>query len=145
MTDKTDQIVEDAAKNVTERTTNKTPGDFNVNLGGGGGGGSSGGSSGGGSTSSSTSSSSSGSSSSAPAAPKVDPVEAAKASAFQSIYQALWGEPATQEYLKAAVHAGLNVWEFQERERHKPAFRKTQTYRNEAEAWAKMLHGLGVA
>jgi hypothetical protein len=137
MTDKTDQIVEDAAKTVTEHTTNKTPGNFNVDLGGGGGGGSSGGSSGGGSTSTSSSSGSS--------APAVDPVEAAKASAFQSIYQALWGEPATQEYLKAAVHAGLNVWEFQERERHKPAFRKTQTYRTEADQWAKMLHGLGVA
>jgi hypothetical protein len=119
---------------------NRNPGDFNVNLGGGGsdGGGSS-------SPSSSSSTSSSSSSSSGSSAPAVDPVEAAKASAFQSVYQSLWGEPATQEYLKAAVHAGLNVWEFQERERHKPAFRKTQTYRNEAESWAKMLHGLGVA
>jgi hypothetical protein len=87
------------------------------------------------------------SSSPAPAAPadpfKTDPVKARKLSEFQSVYTQLWGEPATEEYLKNAINQGANRWEFAEHERKKPAFRKTKTYRDDASARAELLHNLG--
>lgn len=128
------------------------PGGFNIDLGGGGGGSSSGGSSGGsssggssgGSSSSGSSSSPSGGSSTPPDPFKSDPVKARKLAEFQSVYSSLWGEPATEEYLKAAVQAGLNRWEFEDRERHKPAFIKTNTYRDQASSLEDLLAQLGV-
>lgn len=109
---------------------------------GGGSGGSTGGSSGG----SSGSSSSSGRS----PAPAPDPffqdkVKAQKYSMFVSVYTSLWGEPPTEDYVKHAVNAGLNRWEFESGERNKPAFRKTDTYRNQASSLAELLHNLGVS
>jgi len=99
-------------------------------LGGAGGGGDSGGSSGGGS--------------SAPADPfHTDPVKARKLSEFQSVYTSLWGEPATEEYLKHAILAGANRWEFEDHERKKPAFRKTKTYRDQGSSLAGLVEQLG--
>jgi hypothetical protein len=126
------------------------PGGFEINLGGGGG--DSGGSSGGGSSSSSggSSGSGSGSSSSGSSAPAPDPffsnkIKAQKFSTFQSTYMSLWGEPATEDYLKNAVNQGMNVWEFAAQERHKPAYRQTKTYRDRGSDLAELLHGLGIA
>jgi hypothetical protein len=70
-------------------------------------------------------------------------VKARKLSEFGSVYSSLWGEPATEEYLKAAVGNGLNRWEFEARERSKPAFRKTKTYRDQASSIAETLNGMG--
>jgi len=105
------------------------------------GGGSSGGSSSGGYASGGYSYSSSGSSSGSSG---MDPVEAAKMSDFGSIYKELWGEPATEEYLRAAVKKGWNIWEFEDHERHKPAFLKTDTARTEAEGYFEFLRNAGI-
>jgi hypothetical protein len=134
-------------------------GGFEIDLGGGGGGGGGGGSSsGGGSGSSSSGSSSSGGSSSssgssggsssggssAPADPfTVDPVKRQKLSMFQSVYTSLWGEPATEDYLKAAVNAGFNQHEFEMRERRKPAFVKTEAFRDQASSLAEIALQVG--
>ena len=75
------------------------------------------------------------SSSSGSSAPAVDPVVAQKESLFRSIYISLWGEPPTEAYLKAAATGGLNAFEFEEHERHKPAFQKTETYAKEADSF----------
>lgn len=109
-----------------------------VGSGGGSGGSSSGGSSSGGSSGGSSSSSS------APAAPKVDPVVAQKESLFQSIYVSLWGEPATEAYLKSAAQSGMNTFEFQAHEMSKPAFADTKTYQGKAQSVADLLSSLGV-
>jgi hypothetical protein len=93
------------------------------------------------STSTSTSSSSSGGGS---AEPKVDPIEARKLAEFQSVYSQLWGEPATEAYLKNLISKGFNRWEMEDYERNKPAFMKTETYRDEATSLAEMLAGMGV-
>jgi hydroxypyruvate isomerase len=63
---------------------------------------------------------------------------------FQSVYTQLWGEPATEAYLKAAAKAGLNVTEFAWRERHKPEFVQSESFRNKASSLADMLHSMGV-
>jgi hypothetical protein len=72
-----------------------------------------------------------------------DKVKAQKFSMFQSVYTALWGEPATEDYLKAAVNAGLNQHEFNMRERRKPAFVKTEAYRNQASELAEIVNQVG--
>ena len=100
-------------------------------------------------------SSSSSSGGGAPAAPKVDvyisdtykqdAVKRQKMSMFATIYQQLWGEPATEEYLMKAVNAGLNSWEFTAEERTKPAFATTDVYRDQARDLATLLANLGVA
>ena len=76
--------------------------------------------------------------------PKVDPVVAQKMNLFQSIYIGLWGEPATEAYLKSAVNSGVNTWEFAAAEREKPAWATTDVYKNKAEELATMLANLGV-
>ena len=66
-------------------------------------------------------------------------------SQFQSVYQQLWGETATEAYIKSAINKGLNVWEFADKERHKPAwFRRSEAARDKSSSLAKMLHDLGV-
>jgi len=102
------------------------------------GGGTSGGSTSGGSTSG-------GSTTSAPAEPKVDPVVQQKMSAFASIYMQLWGEPATEAYLKSAANSGMNTWEFAAAEREKPAWATTDVYQKKAADLATLLANLGVA
>ena len=86
----------------------------------------------------------SGGGSSAPSAPPVDPVIARKMADFQAIYIQLWGEPATEAYLKSLANKGLNRWEFEELERNKPAFRRTETYRDQGSSLAELLAQLGV-
>src|SRR5437868_2086867 len=81
---------------------------------------------------------------SAPAAPKVDPVIAEKESLFQSIYVKLWGEPATEAYLKAAANSGENTWEFTARERAKPEWADTKAYKDQAQSIADLLTQLGL-
>jgi len=94
---------------------------------------------------SSSSSGSSGSSSSGGSSePAVDPVVAQKMNLFQSIYMGLWGEPATEAYLKAAANSGLNTWEFAAAERAKPAWADTDAYKSKADELATMLANLGV-
>jgi len=92
-----------------------------------------------GSSGSSGSSSSGGSSE-----PAIDPVVAQKMNLFQSIYMGLWGEPATEAYLKSAANSGLNTWEFAAAERAKPAWADTDAYKKKAEDLATMLANLGV-
>lgn len=87
-----------------------------------------------------TSSSSSGGSSE----PKVDPVVAQKMNLFNQIYMQLWGEPATEAYLKAAANSGMNTWEFARAEREKPAWADTDAYKKKADDLATMLANLGV-
>lgn len=62
---------------------------------------------------------------------------------FQSIYTSLWGEPATEAYLKKAANAGLNRWEFEEIEMNKPAFRKTKTYKDKYSSFDDLVATVG--
>lgn len=81
-----------------------------------------------------------GGSSAAPADP-----DAALISQATSLYTQLWGQPPPSNYVDKLIHGGMNIWEFEDNERHKPAFRKTKTFRDEGATWADMLHNLGVA
>jgi hypothetical protein len=99
----------------------------------GDGGGSSGsGSSGGGTTTTTTTA--------APADPDAPLISAAK-----QVYMKLWGQAPPSNYVEQAIHSGMNIWEFEDKERNKPAFRKTKTYRTEADALAALLHQMGIA
>lgn len=73
-----------------------------------------------------------------------DAVKVRKYQMFVSVYTTLWGEPPTEDYAKRAVNAGLNRWEFESIERKKDAFRKTETYRDEASSLSELLHNIGV-
>lgn len=92
------------------------------NDSGGGGGGTSSGGGGGGST---------------------DPITARRIGMYQSVYQSIWGEPATEAYLKTAANQGLNVWEFAFQERSKPAYFSSKTYDDKADYWVGVLKQLG--
>lgn len=96
-------------------------------------------------TSSSTSSSSSSSSSSGSSAPKVDPIVQRRMAMFQTVYTQLWGEPATEAYLKAAANSGMNSWEFARQERNKPAWADTGAYKKKTEELATLLANLGLS
>ena len=74
---------------------------------------------------------------------KQDAVKRTKMQQFAQLYQQLWGEPATEDYLAKAVNAGLNTWEFAEMERNKPAFSKTGTYKSKGQGYADVLASLG--
>ena len=107
--------------------------DFTLSGGGPGGGTSSGDSSGGSSGGSSVGGG-------APADPDAPLIAAAK-----SKYFALWGQPAPADYIERLIHSGLNIFEFELNERAKPAFRRTKTYRDEADSrWVAQLRSLGV-
>lgn len=108
-----------------------------INGGGGGDGG-------GGSDSGSTSGGSS-TGGSAPAAPPVDPIVARRESMFQQLYMQLWGEPATEAYIKSAANSGLNSWEFAAREKAKPEWSQTEAYKKQAQSLADMIRGWGIA
>lgn len=96
----------------------------------------------------------SGSSGSGPAAPARDSyisdlydddaVKRQKATTFAQVYQQLWGEPATEEYLMKAVSAGFNVYEFALQERSKPAWTQSKAFKDAFSARAAMLKQLGV-
>jgi hypothetical protein len=113
------------------------PGDFEPTPppGDGGGSGGSGGSSG----SSGSSSSSSGSSE-----PAVDPIVARREAMFQSIYMSLWGEPATEGYIKSIAKGGLNSYEFSLMERSKPAWQQTKAFKDAFAARAGVLKQIGL-
>jgi hypothetical protein len=74
---------------------------------------------------------------------KQDAVKREKASTFAQIYMNLWGEPATEEYLIAAVNEGLNAFEFTEREKQKPAFAKTPLYKETALSLRDLISQIG--
>lgn len=63
---------------------------------------------------------------------------------FQAVYTQLWGEPATEAYLKNLINKGFNRWEMEDFERSKPAFARTETYREEASNLAELLGNMGV-
>jgi hypothetical protein len=123
-------------------------GGIDVNPGGGSGSSSSGSS---GSSSSGSSSSSSSSTKKPPTDQyisdtfKSDAVKRQKEQMFSSIYAQLWGEPATESYLQAAVNAGLNSFEFAAREKAKPEWADTKVYQDQARQFADMFKTLGVA
>ena len=104
---------------------------------------------GGGSDGDSSGSSSSGSSSSggSTATRSISPQEIREQkmiASFEQVYFKLWGVLPPPDYAKKFVHQGMNIFEFEEFERHKPAFRKTETYRGEADRFAQYLRQLGV-
>jgi hypothetical protein len=74
-----------------------------------------------------------------------DAVKRTKATSFAQVYQQMWGEPATEEYIMSAVNDGLNVWEFADNERHKPAFVTTKTFKDGFGSIVDLLKQLGVA
>ena len=74
----------------------------------------------------------------------MDPVVARRMAMFSSIYQQLWGEPATEAYLKSAANSGMNSWEFAAAERAKPAWADTDVYKKKSEELATLLANLGV-
>lgn len=65
----------------------------------------------------------------------VDPM----VSAGMQIYFRLWGQNAPEGYIEKLVKGGLNVYEIEEHERRKPAFRRTKTYRDEAASYGNRL------
>jgi hypothetical protein len=65
--------------------------------------------------------------------------EASEGSQFAQVYQDIWGEPETENYLIKAVNEGLNVWEFALQERQKPAFAQTNTFKDVFSRWAELL------
>jgi len=95
-----------------------------------------GGSSGG---SSSSSSSSSGSS-----APAIDPIVAKRMALFSSIYLSIWGEPATDAYLRSAANRGWNSYEFAVNERSKPAYLMSRNFEESFDSRGSFLANLGV-
>jgi len=103
-----------------------------------GGTGSGGGSGGGGSSSSSVSGSSSGGSSIAPGLtgnPRLDRL----IGEGEGLYYQLWGEFAAPGYVKSLVNRGMNIFEIEDHERRKPAFKRTDTYQDEWGAYAKAV------
>jgi hypothetical protein len=44
--------------------------------------------------------------------------------------------------VKHAIDGGMNIWEFEDNERHKPAFRKTKTYHDEGSNWAGQIDAI---
>lgn len=72
-----------------------------------------------------------------------DAVAREKASMFAQAYTALWGEPATENYVVQAVKEGLNLTEFVARERMKDAFQMTTTYKDEARQMLQVLRDVG--
>lgn len=104
------------------------PGD--INLGGGGDG-------------SSTSGGTSGGTSSGGGTVPFDPDEALLGQ-FRNAYFQLWGLYPTDSYLKKYIH-DMNLIEFMDYERHKPAWLKTEQAHKQADKWAALLHSLGVA
>lgn len=70
---------------------------------------------------------------------KVDPVVAR----YAVRYFELWGVAPPPGYIEKIIKSGMNIYEFEDFERSKPAFRRTETYQNEyaqaAEAVARLL------
>lgn len=92
--------------------------------------------------SSGSSDSSSSSSSSGSSAPAVDPVVARKVALFQSIYMSLWGEPATENYLKG--FKDMNSYEFALNERMKPAWLQTKAFKDQFANGSDLFKQIGI-
>lgn len=60
---------------------------------------------------------------------------------YNQVYFDLWGVEPPQGYVEKAMK-DMNVYEFEDFERAKPSFRKTETYRNETGSFAESLSGL---
>ena len=50
---------------------------------------------------------------------------------YSQIYLSIWGHLPTEAYVESAYKQGLSLEEFEMQERSKPAFKRTQTYRDE--------------
>jgi hypothetical protein len=71
---------------------------------------------------------------------QIDPVEAR----FAVRYFELWGVQAPPGYIKKIIKSGMNIYEFEDYERSKPAFRRTEIYQNDyAEAARIVAQALG--
>lgn len=57
----------------------------------------------------------------------------------ENVYYQLWGEYPASGYAQTLVKKGLNIFEIEDHERRKPAFKRTETYQNEYMAYAKMV------
>lgn len=92
-------------------------------------------------------------SSSAPSGPpppteaeqRAEALERQRMAMLQSVYSQIWGEPATEAYLRKAVNQGLNIWEFAFRERQKPAYFGSKPYKDKADEYASLIHSMGAA
>jgi hypothetical protein len=73
----------------------------------------------------------------------LSPRDQKRVSAFDSIYNELWGEPAPLPVLQAAVNQGLNRWEFEDAQMRNPAWWKTEAAADMAEPFDNFLAQLG--
>lgn len=64
------------------------------------------------------------------------------AQAMQEKYFSIWGVFPPEGYVRAMIKKGMNVFEMEDFERRKPAFKKTETYENEGAAFAQLLSRL---
>lgn len=64
--------------------------------------------------------------------------------AFSTIYMQLWGEPATEDYLRQAAQSGMNIWEFALRERSKPAYFTTKSGKDSIFSWVEKMASAGL-
>jgi hypothetical protein len=94
---------------------------------------------GGGGTTPSSGGTSSGSSSGggAPADPDAGIIASATAWYIQA-----WGTPPPAGYIEKLVHSGMNLYEVQEYERHKPAFLKSEAAKKKADYIASILNSI---
>jgi len=85
----------------------------------------------------SSSGSSGGSSGGAPADPDAGIIASATAWYIQA-----WGTPPPAGYIEKLVHSGMNLYEVQEYERHKPAFLKSEAAKKKADYIASILNSI---
>ena len=78
-----------------------------------------------------------GSSGGAPADPDAGIIASAT-----SWYLQAWGTPPPAGYIEKLVHSGMNLYEVQEYERHKPAFLKSEAAKKKADYIASILNSI---
>jgi len=59
-----------------------------------------------------------------------------------SWYLQAWGTPPPAGYIEKLVHSGMNLYEVQEYERHKPAFLKSEWAKKKADYIAQILNSI---
>jgi len=57
-------------------------------------------------------------------------------------YIQAWGTPPPAGYIEKLVHSGMNLYEVQEYERHKPAFLKSEWAKKKADYIAQILNSI---
>lgn len=62
---------------------------------------------------------------------------------FRQAYFQLWGVYPTDSYVQHAVNSGMNIYEFIDEERHKPAYLRSEPAKKKAEGYAAVLHQIG--